>query len=96
MTEIQNSKLDEPVKSPLCTIFVIPAKAGIQLFQGIIDSRFRRSDGNSDFLRYHQTYDLKEKPLFRLLDIGIWDLFVIWCLVLVFFDTKFQGRAGEL
>ena len=42
------------VKSPFCPIFVIPAKAGIQLIQAVLDSCFRRSDGFSDFLRDHQ------------------------------------------
>ena len=42
------------VKSPFCPIFVIPAKAGIQLIQIVLDSCLRRSDGFSDFLRDHQ------------------------------------------
>ncbi len=48
-------KLDDLAKSPFGPIFVIPAKAGIQLFQAVLDSCFRRSDGFSDFLRDHQT-----------------------------------------
>jgi len=47
-------KYDELVKSPKDFLSVIPAKAGIQLFQGIIkslDSGVHRSD---DFLRGHQ------------------------------------------
>ena len=31
-------KSDDLVKSPFCPIFVIPAKAGIQLFQAVLDS----------------------------------------------------------
>jgi len=57
-------KLDGFVKSPICPIIVIPAKAGIQLFQGIMDSRspigvedrFRGSDSIFDSLRDHQTW----------------------------------------
>jgi hypothetical protein len=48
------AKFDGFVKSPFCPIFVIPAKAGIQLIQAVLDSCFRRSDGFSDFLRDHQ------------------------------------------
>jgi hypothetical protein len=48
-------KVDVLVKSPFCPIFVIPAKAGIQLIQVVLDSCFRRSDGFSEFLRFHQS-----------------------------------------
>ena len=48
--------LDGFVKSPFPPIFVIPAKAGIQLIQAVLDSCFRRSDGFSDFLRDHQIW----------------------------------------
>jgi hypothetical protein len=34
--------------------FVIPAEAGIQLFQHLLDPGFRRGDGPADFLRVHQ------------------------------------------
>jgi len=34
--------------------FVIPAKAGIQSFQALLDSRLRGSDDLEDFLRMHQ------------------------------------------
>jgi hypothetical protein len=47
-------KHDGFVKSPFCPIFVIPAKAGIQLIQVVLDSCFRRSDGFFDFLRDYQ------------------------------------------
>ena len=47
--------LDELVKSPFGLLFVIPAKAGIQLIQIVLDSCLRRSDGFSDFLRDHQS-----------------------------------------
>ncbi len=42
---------DEFVKSRKCPIIVIPAKAGIQLAQVVIDSRFRGSDVKKDFLQ---------------------------------------------
>ncbi len=46
--------VDDLVKSPFSPLFVIPAKAGIQLIQIVLDSCFRRSDGFRDFLRDHQ------------------------------------------
>jgi hypothetical protein len=33
---------------------VIPAKAGIQEKQALLDPGFRRDDGHGDFLRTHQ------------------------------------------
>jgi len=36
--------------------FVIPAEAGIRLFQVVPDPGFRRGDGPADFLRAHQYY----------------------------------------
>jgi hypothetical protein len=55
-------KLDGFVKIPFDPIFVIPAKAGIQLIQVVLDScpgfrrdKLRSSDGFPDFLRDHQT-----------------------------------------
>jgi len=53
-------KIDDLVKSLKRHISVIPAKAGIQLFQILknsLDSGFHRSD---DFLRDHQNYTHKE------------------------------------
>jgi hypothetical protein len=47
-------KADGPVKSPKAGFSVIPAEAGIQLIQVVLDSRFRWSDGFSGFLRDHQ------------------------------------------
>ncbi|MCX5907799.1 MAG: hypothetical protein NTY64_11600, partial [Deltaproteobacteria bacterium] len=38
-------------KSPFGPLFVIPAKAGIQLMQIVLDSCLRKSDGFSDFLQ---------------------------------------------
>ena len=45
--------VDDLVKSPFGPLFVIPAKAGIQLIQIVLDSCLRRSDGFSGFLRDH-------------------------------------------
>jgi len=45
---------DDLVKSRFYPVFVIPAKAGIQLNQAFLGSRLRGSDGFSDFLRDHQ------------------------------------------
>jgi len=53
-------KIDEFVKNPFYPIFVIPAKAGIQLIQAVLDSCFRRSDGFSDFLRDHQNLSMED------------------------------------
>ena len=48
---IHDRRYDGLVKSHIFSIFVIPAKAGIQLFQIVLDSCFRRREGFSDFLR---------------------------------------------
>jgi len=48
--------LDELVKSLKSVFFVIPAEAGIQYFQQVIDSGFRRSDDVSDFFRSHESW----------------------------------------
>ncbi len=53
--KLRSVKLDGLVKSQLFILVVIPAKAGIQSFQKIMDSGFRRSDELSYFLRPHQT-----------------------------------------
>ena len=45
----ENGKFDGIVKSPIYPLNVIPAKAGIQLFQTLMDSRFRGSDTLFDF-----------------------------------------------
>jgi hypothetical protein len=37
--------------------FVIPAEAGIQLFQDVLDPGFRRGDASWDFLRVHQNWN---------------------------------------
>jgi hypothetical protein len=46
--------IDDLVKSRKSIKFVIPAKAGIQLFQDVLDPGFRRGDALRDFLRAHQ------------------------------------------
>jgi hypothetical protein len=53
---VAHFKLDCFVKSILPFLFVIPAKAGIQLFEALLDSRFRGSDVVFDFFRFYQTY----------------------------------------
>jgi hypothetical protein len=47
-------KDDAFVKSPETPFSVIPAKAGIQEIQEVLDPGFRRGDGLEDFLRVHQ------------------------------------------
>jgi hypothetical protein len=49
-----NQAIDELVKSRTSVEFVIPAKAGTQLFQDVLDPGFRRGDAPRDFLRNHQ------------------------------------------
>ena len=60
--------IDELVKSFFGPLFVIPAKAGIQLIQIVLDSCLRRSDGFYDFLRDHQYCLSKtDKEYFRII-----------------------------
>jgi hypothetical protein len=40
---------------------VIPAKAGIQSFQGVLDPGFRRGDGLFDFLQDHHQLNVLKK-----------------------------------
>jgi hypothetical protein len=58
----RKSKIDDLVKSRNSIEFVIPAKAGIQLFQDVLDPGFRRGDAPRDFLRVHQNYLKKLDP----------------------------------
>ena len=51
---LKAAKNDEFVKSPKVPFSVIPAKAGIQSFQALLDSRLRGSDGFGDFSRDRQ------------------------------------------
>jgi len=53
-------KIDEFVKSRNSIEYVIPAKAGSQLFQGVLDPGFRRGDDQKDFLRDHQNWAHKK------------------------------------
>jgi len=45
---------DEPIKNHNTPLGVIPAQAGIQRNQSVLDSRLRGSDELGDFLRLHQ------------------------------------------
>ncbi len=47
-------KYDKLVKTQIIRRSVIPAQAGIQLFQYVLDSRLRGNDEAEDFLRVHQ------------------------------------------
>jgi len=46
--------VDGLAKTLIFLFSVIPAKAGIQLFQGVLDPGVRRGDGLKDFLRARQ------------------------------------------
>ena len=50
----KKSKYDGFVKNLKTSFGVIPAKAGIQCFQIVLDACLRRHDGVSDFLRVCQ------------------------------------------
>ncbi len=50
------NKIDGFVKSLKTSFDVIPAKAGIQCFQIVLNACLRRHDGISDFLRVRQNY----------------------------------------
>jgi len=50
----ETMNFDVLVKSRNSIKIVIPAKAGIQLFQDVLDPGFRRGDASRDFLRDHQ------------------------------------------
>ena len=52
----QISKYNDSNSKPDGTVFL--ANAGIQSFQMVMDSGFRRSDGNWGFLRFPQLKDL--------------------------------------
>jgi hypothetical protein len=57
-------KIDGFVKSLKTAFSVLPAKAGIQYFQMVLDACLRRHDGVSDFLRVCQrwTFDAYSPP----------------------------------
>jgi hypothetical protein len=46
---------DDLAKNQKIGFFVIPAKAGIQLFQNVLAPGFRRGDDPREFFRDHQT-----------------------------------------
>jgi hypothetical protein len=52
--ELMGIRFDDLVKSRNSIESVIPAKAGIQLFQYVLDPGFRRGDASRDFLLDHQ------------------------------------------
>ena len=60
--KFESDKLDEVVKSRNPINFVIPAKAGIQLFQGVLDPGLRRGDDPIDFLRDHHFLKIENFP----------------------------------
>jgi len=63
LPKIVKLKNDGFVKSRNSIEFVIPAKAGIQLLQKILDPGFRRGDASMDCLRDHQKW---QKKIFML------------------------------
>jgi len=62
---------DDLVKSRNSIKFVIPAKAGIQLFEDVLDPGFRRGDASRDFLRDHQFWALFKKYVMERFSGGI-------------------------
>jgi len=60
--------MDDLVKSRNSIEFVIPAKAGIQLFQDVLDPGFRRGDALRDFLRAHQYGSCDSKKIQMISD----------------------------
>jgi hypothetical protein len=50
----RKANIDGLARSAKAPFSVIPAKAGIQEKQAILDPGFRRGDGFDDFLRTHQ------------------------------------------
>jgi len=67
--EHRTPNIDGLVKSLKSSFSVIPAKAGIQCFQILLDACLRRHDEVSDFLRDHQHRMLNLKH--EETDIGI-------------------------
>jgi hypothetical protein len=54
---LQDVISDDFAKSQKTGFSVIPAKAGIQLFQGVLDPGFRRGDDPKDFLLEHHFFN---------------------------------------
>jgi hypothetical protein len=75
-SKFPKTTFEDLVKSRNSIEFVIPAKAGIQLFQGVLDPGFRRGDASRDFLLVHHVW-LNRNLHFQF----IWDLvFTLWPL----------------
>ncbi|OGP97616.1 MAG: hypothetical protein A2Z51_10305 [Deltaproteobacteria bacterium RBG_19FT_COMBO_52_11] len=64
--------IDDLVKSRNPIEFVIPAEAGIQLSQDVLDPGFRRGDDPGDFLRDHQHWDFA--TFYVCLEFRAWNL----------------------
>ncbi|MBC2733774.1 MAG: hypothetical protein HF981_05400 [Desulfobacteraceae bacterium] len=64
---LPRGRKDEFVKSRCGNLFVIPAQAGIQLFQWVMDSRLRGSDGLRTFYGSIKKTNQKKTPVPRLL-----------------------------
>jgi len=67
--EAENSdiKFDELAKSRNHMKFVIPAKAGIQFFQDVLDPGFRRGDAPKTFCetaKFATDFDIRNSGLF--------------------------------
>jgi hypothetical protein len=62
LTFYERINIDGFVKSPKTPFPVIPAKAGIQSFQALLDSRLRGSDDFCGFLRLRQYWRRTEWP----------------------------------
>ena len=61
----------------------MPAKAGIHNYLKTLDSRLRGNDVKGRF-----------KTFYESINIGIWDLFVIWCLSFGIYTTLFRKRQN--
>ena len=66
MGDVKTLNFDGLVKNRNSIEYVIPAKAGIQLFQGVLGPGFHRGDDSKDFLQDHQ-----EQPLQKLYPVNI-------------------------
>ena len=62
VTLILFAKNDGLVKSGSVTVYVIPAQAGIQSFQVLLDSRLRGSEGSGTFYEFIKDDEPKVAP----------------------------------
>ena len=85
-------KDDGFVKSLKSFFGVIPAKAGIQYFQIVLDACLRRHDGILDFLRVCQSWWIRKKSEFRYLFIVTHWIYTPWNFVFVIF-APFCGHV---